>query len=314
MTSEKAKPLDTTKKTKTALAIVITVLFIIAVEYFIGFKQILAAWQKLSLLTIVIAFFLLFLSYVIRATRIYSYYTFSSRKEFVLCTKATLLHNFYNNFLPMRAGELSFPILLKQYFSISLPSSVGALLLFRILDLHVLISISLFCIIFLFPAFTIAIVFAIIVWSISPFILYKLKKPLERKLDNASSNKLSSILNKILVSLPETQRQLAIAYFWTAFNWIIKLLVLSWIFLQFQPLPMEVALVSIIAGDLTSVLPIHGVAGAGTYEAGVLFGASLFQTDPKTIVAAAINLHLFILGSSAIALAATPFLPNNKKA
>jgi len=58
------------------------------------------------------------------------------------------------------------------------------------------------------------------------------------------------------------------------------------------------ALFGAIAGDLTSVLPIHGVAGAGTYEAGVMAGLLPYGVAPQPALAAAVNLHLFLLGTT----------------
>ncbi len=46
-----------------------------------------------------------------------------------------LLHNLFNNLLPMRAGELSLPLLMKRYFGVRRAETVGALLWFRFLDL-----------------------------------------------------------------------------------------------------------------------------------------------------------------------------------
>ena len=46
------------------------------------------------------------------------------------------------------------------------------------------------------------------------------------------------------------------------------------------------------------MLPIHGVAGAGTYEAGVLAGLIPWAVDQKVALAAAVNLHLFVLGTT----------------
>ncbi|MGB2680474.1 MAG: UPF0104 family protein, partial [Candidatus Competibacter sp.] len=51
--------------------------------------------------------------------------------------------------------------------------------------------------------------------------------------------------------------------------------------------------------DLTSVLPVHGIAGAGTYEAGVVAALIPFGIEAKVALAAAVNLHLFVLGLSA---------------
>ena len=53
-------------------------------------------------------------------------------------------------------------------------------------------------------------------------------------------------------------------------NWTVKLLVFAWILRSFIALPFTTALLASVTGEASSVLPFHGLAGAGTYEAGVL--------------------------------------------
>ena len=62
-------------------------------------------------------------------------------------------------------------------------------------------------------------------------------------------------------------------------------------------------------GDLTSILPFHGLAGAGTYEAGVVAGLAPYGLSPETALSLAINLHLFILASSAFLALASWLIP-----
>ena len=89
------------------------------------------------------------------------------------------------------------------------------------------------------------------------------------------------------------------AWFWTLFNWVVKLAVFAWILILFAPLlSPAVALLGAIGGDLTSVLPVHGVAGAGTYEAGVMAALLPFGVPAAQALMAAVNLHLFMLGLS----------------
>ena len=60
------------------------------------------------------------------------------------------------------------------------------------------------------------------------------------------------------------------------------------------------AWVGATVGDLTSVLPFHGIAGAGTYEAGVVAGLAPYGLTPESALPLAVNLHLFILASSTL--------------
>jgi hypothetical protein len=94
-------------------------------EYFWGWKQLLAPWQSISYLTIFAAVVLLSLTYFIRAWRIYDYFRTDIAGNYILTLKLTLLHNVLNNLLPARSGEVSFPLLMKRYFQVSLTRSAG---------------------------------------------------------------------------------------------------------------------------------------------------------------------------------------------
>jgi len=286
------------KRFKTLITLLITVLFIFAVEYFIGWSEIISAWQKLSLETLLVATVLIFFSYGLRAIRIFSYFNMNSTQQFLLCVKTTLTHNFFNNLLPMRSGEISFPVLLHRYFNLGKIDSVVALLFFRILDLHVLAVIFAVSCLFLFPEYAWLLVITTIIWLALLFLSLLFRSRALDWLARRNSKKFYKTLTSILESFPASYRALCTSYLWTLVNWITKLAVFSWIIIQFYSMDFSIAMISVLFGDMTSVLPIHGVAGAGTYEAGILLGASLFNINAQDILPAAINLHLFILGAS----------------
>jgi hypothetical protein len=64
-----------------------------------------------------------------------------------------------------------------------------------------------------------------------------------------------------------------------------------------------------IGGELGSVLPVHGVAGMGTYEAGVMAGLAPQGVALTAALAAAVNLHLFILGATVLGAGLARLLP-----
>lgn len=88
---------------------------------------------------------------------------------------------------------------------------------------------------------------------------------------------------------------------WTWANWLIKLLTLAWVLSHVAQLGLAAALAGAIGGDLTTVLPIHAPGGFGTFEAGVVLALQPFGLDATSALAAAVNLHLFVLGSSLLA-------------
>jgi hypothetical protein len=62
-------------------------------------------------------------------------------------------------------------------------------------------------------------------------------------------------------------------------------------------------------GELSSVLPFHGFAGAGTYEAGIVAGLVPLGLELEPALQGAVNLHLFVLGVSVLAGAMAALIP-----
>jgi uncharacterized membrane protein YbhN (UPF0104 family) len=126
------------------VALLLTVLA--AVQWSIGWPQLLAPWRSLDPLALALAAVLTLLSYLARTLRLYDYFLPATAGGLGACLKLTLLHNLLNNLLPMRSGELSFPLLLHRYFAVPLPRSLAALLWFRLMDLYALGLIALMAI------------------------------------------------------------------------------------------------------------------------------------------------------------------------
>jgi hypothetical protein len=84
-------------------------------------------------------------------------------------------------------------------------------------------------------------------------------------------------------------------YFWTAAAWSAKVYAFLLILLHFLDLPSWQAVVGVIGGELSSVLPVHGIAGAGSYEAAVVLALLPLQVNAGQALLGAVNLHLFLL-------------------
>lgn len=288
-------------------------MFIVIVEHYFDWRTILSPWQKLQGTDILITVSLIFFSYWVRSMRIYGYFNSQMHGAYKNCIKLVLHHNMLNNLLPMRTGEISFPVLMSRYFNISTSTSIPALLYFRLLDLHTLLSIALFVIaLFLY---NIAISMSLfLLWMTLPVVLFSTNIIILRKLKAREKSPLNVLLIKYLTSLPLHKRSFIRSWLWTWLNWVIKLGVLSWIILLFLDTSFSIAIIGAIMGDLTSVLPISGIAGFGTYEAGILAGLLPFHTtnypiNKEAALQAAIYLHLIILGSAITGGAIAALIP-----
>ena len=89
-------------------------------------------------------------------------------------------------------------------------------------------------------------------------------------------------------------------------NWCVKLCVFAVLLRGFEPFDWATAMSGAIGGELASVLPVQGIAGAGTYEAGVVAGLGVHGAALEPGLGAAIGLHLFVLLCATAALLTLP--------
>lgn len=273
-------------------------LVLVGIQWAIGWDALLTPWRTISPVALMFAALLTLGSYAARALRLYDYFLPDTHGGFAACLKLTLLHNLLNNFLPMRTGEVSFPVLMARYFATPLATSLAALLWFRLMDLHALAAVALV---------TVggrwlngwAVVSLAIIWLMLPWWLFRLQPT--TWLANVSAHlppRWQERLAGARHGLPRTSVAFWRAWVWTQLNWLVKLAVFAWVLQLFAPLALAAAFAGAIGGDLTSVLPVHGIAGAGTYEAGIVAALTPFGVSPTEALMAAVNLHLFMLGLS----------------
>ena len=281
--------------------------FIAFVEVYFGWAKLLAPWRRVPVGEIAVAAILILTSYWLRAVRFYDYFRTEMAGRFALCVKLMLQHNLLNNLLPMRTGELSFPVLMTRYFSVPALRSMPALLWFRALDLHTL---GIFGVLAVHSAawpWPVAAV-ALALWLPLPWLSFHFSRRWRHALQGHDHNRMYLLLNRILQGLPQAPAAFWRAWAWTVLNWLVKLGAFVWGLRLFIPVSLPAAWMGAIAGDLTSVLPVHGVAGAGTYEAGVVAGLLPYGVAAQTALTAAVNLHLFLLGTTMVGGAISLFL------
>ena len=142
-----------------------------------------------------------------------------------------------------------------------------------------------------------------------PWLVYHLNGWALARVGRAPGGRIGRLAVRALNHLPRTIRDFWFAWFWTWVNWVVKLAVFAWVFTLFAPVSAYHGWIAAIAGDLTSVLPINAVAGAGTFEAGVVAALLPFGISASLSLPAAINLHLFLLGAALLGGAGALLLP-----
>ena len=268
----------------------------------VGWRELFQPWKALGPARVAGAFFLVLGSYALRTVRVHQYFRPDTAGSFLPTFRLVLLHNLLNNLLPMRSGEASFPVLMKQSFQVPLLRSVSGLLYLRVLDLHFLLVLS-------------ALVFfgrwGPAGWAVPllllplPLLAFRFHEAARRGHPDGEGG-----LARLLEALPSSPGLFWSVWLWTGLNWTVKLLVFAWILGAFHPMPYTTALLGSVTGELSSVLPVHGVAGAGTYEAGVLASLLPLGIELEPALRAAVNLHLFVLGASVLSGALGLLLPS----
>lgn len=294
------------KRLRNGFRLVLSILLLLALVYlvqrYIGWGRLLAPWREVSWPAIATAATLTLVSYWLRTWRLYDYFRPELAGGLLACLKLTLQHNMLNNLLPMRTGEISFPVLMHRYFFVPVTRSVSALLWFRLLDLHVLALLALWAAAGQWWPVWVSAVLALLAMPV-PYLIAHYSGKLAARFDEGS--KLAQALN----ALPQDGGAFWRAWWWTAVNWVVKIAAFAWVLQLFIDVSWAAAWMGAMAGDLTSVLPVHGVAGAGTYEAGVVAGLLPYGADAKAALAAAVNLHLFLLASTLIGGSVSLVLP-----
>ena len=290
---------------KTLRWFIATTLFLalaIGVELTIGWRSILEDWQTLSITNLLFLTLLTFISYLLRAERVFNYFASESHSR-VSYIKISFLHNALNNFLPMRLGEAAFPLLMKREFSESMLTTSAGLLVIRLMDLHALLLLASFALFSVTPLLGGIACTALI-------LLPLLMRAGGESLIRLFPNKIKNLLNKVEHLWPKDYRLLGKTYLITLLIWIVKLVALILILMSFLNIDFFNGALAVILADISGVLPIHGLAGSGTYEAAML--AALYPMGFETIVAvkAAINVHIYLLGASLLSVPIALLLPS----
>jgi uncharacterized membrane protein YbhN (UPF0104 family) len=108
--------------------------------------------------------------------------------------------------------------------------------------------------------------------------------------------------------------RLARLYLWTALSWGVKFLAFGAITAHFLDAPPAAVIGGVVGAELSSVLPFHGVAGAGTYEAAMVAALYPLGIAPSDALKAAVNLHLFLLGLTVLLGVTAVALPTGRSA
>ncbi|WP_456401627.1 lysylphosphatidylglycerol synthase transmembrane domain-containing protein [Persephonella sp.] len=266
-----------------AVSVLITAGFIYLFYIVIGFDKLIHFFTKISITDILIGFSLYTLSYL---TRTYRWKITLKIKDFKKLFKITSFNTVFNIFLPFRTGEISFFYMLKKE-NIPIKESAVSFVTVRLFDVISLGTVFL-CSVLIYKGF---ILISIIILLLMPLTIYPLKQLTKlikfKKLQEFREEVLSlkNVVNLYLLSIA---------------TYILKFSGFYFVI----PHGIEITFIENFfassAGDITTILPIHGLAGIGTYEGGYAGILILLGMDKDTALLSSVFVHIFILLGSAI--------------
>lgn len=268
---------------------------IVAVQITVGWGPLLSPWREFSPWLLAWLFLLTGASYAIRAVRVYDYFRPRFAGRFATVLRLSVLHNTANNLLPMRTGEMVFPWLMRRYFGHGFLDAAAALMWIRILDLHFLGLIGILILTLRDPAWWWGALALLWVGALAalPFIRHVMSA---RTVTNGG--KVVRTLRLVATAAPRSQRLVARVYLWTALTWTLKFAAFASVLKHFVPVAFWRVLAGVMGAELSSVLPFHGIAGSGSYELAAVAALVPLGVDARLALAGAVNLHLFLLGTT----------------
>ncbi len=234
-------------------------------------------------------------SYALRALRVYDEFRRDAEGRYLDCLRIVLMHNAMVNVVPFRGGEAAFPLLLGRHFGTPLARALASLFWFRLQDAFVVIAI------------------AICVWPGAPLwlragalaalLLLAWWLPRWARAPHRwhEGSALTGKLAKLRDAFADSTRHARFGWLWTVANWSVKLLTQAWVLAQLLPAAAGVGAAGALGAELSAILPVQGVAGFGTYEAGAAAAMLPHGIALEEGIRAALALHLFVIASAVLA-------------
>jgi len=244
-------------------------------------------------------------SYAMRGARIHGEFrgeliaSGHGRGSYLRILRLTLVHNALVNVLPFRSGEVAFPVLLGRWFGIATGRAIVSLLWLRAQDATVVLALAALVWPGL-PATWRVIALAVVAGGALAVPTWA-----RRHASSLSGDRASPKLGKLRALLERSTRKNTAGWLWTIGNWSVKLIAEAWLLALALGSGIQASAASAALGaigaELAAILPVQGVAGFGTFEAGA---AALMRTQGiafDTGLEAALALHAVVLALASIA-------------
>ncbi|MCL2644850.1 MAG: flippase-like domain-containing protein [Betaproteobacteria bacterium] len=227
-----------------------------------------------------------FLSYLLRAARVYDEFRHEASGRFGACLRIVLLHNAAVNIVPFRGGEAAFPVLLGKLFGTPLTRALASLFWFRLQDALVVTVVAVTVWPGLPPALRLA--------GAATLIAFAWALPRWARRSPPGEGRLARLRN----AFAESTQHARFGWLWTIANWSVKLAAQAWLLTALLGTSMNTGAAGALGAELAAILPVQGVAGFGTYEAGAAMALLPNGINLADGLRAALALHLFVIACS----------------
>jgi len=284
---------------------------LVLIDRFVGWRELLQPWYTfpLPLLGALLALFAL--SHLARALRVYVYFQPLLRGRFPTTLRLSLLHTMSNVLLPMRLGELLFPWLMGRYFGHGMLAAGASLLWLRLLDIHFIVLTGCGVLWLRQPAWWWPLL-ALAWLATLPALAWIGERAARGAPDDEHPRgwrRVMAAVRFVARAAPGRSDLVVQMYLWTALCWLAKFIAFAAVLRHFVPVEFWRALVGAMGAELSSILPFHGIAGAGSYELATVVALTPLGVNATAALAGAVNLHLFMLGGSLLFGALALLLP-----
>lgn len=258
------------KVLKVIIGLIISIVLLYLLLFNIELEVISNYLADISFEIIIVGFFIYLFMNLFRAARLKVLFPDISVKDIL---RITFIHNFFNNLLPVRTGELSHIYLIKKKKSYA--HGVSSLFFLRFLDLLTVAII--FVVALLFSQFVVSDFYTYIIW-----LIVLLAVILLAYIIFVNVNIKHKFVSKVQKTIKEySYKKIFLALFSTVGVWIFSFLLY---YIIVQDLSMNLSYFDIVIPTclliLSTVLPISGLAGFGTMEGAWTLGL-LYLGIPK---------------------------------
>ncbi|MDO8480285.1 MAG: lysylphosphatidylglycerol synthase transmembrane domain-containing protein [Nanoarchaeota archaeon] len=300
------------KSIKRMLGVLLTLGLLYYLFVYIDFKDIAIAFSRISPGLLLVSFALYLALYLFRTLRFV--HLNNSAISFRDMFSIVCIHNFFNNIVPLRIGELSYVYLVNRQKSGTTGMGIATLIVARVFDFLLLILFALVTFL-LFPSaivipptvyYTILAITLLLLFGLYSLLHFKshiisVLRIFVRLLHLEKLRFIRTILDKIKESLENfrvvsSRRTMYLSTFSTTLTLFAQYL---FSFLLIRGMGITFSFTDVIVGSLlillVGILPIQGVGGFGTYEGAWTLVFLYFGVPSAQAIPAAFVLHFLQL-------------------